>query len=1133
MIRYKNRAVQILFSGLILCISAAYAWSKNPDISLLWQTNQHTFLESAAIVGDIDSDGRDEIVITGREEMIALDKNGKEIWRWPTRRRFMTYPSILKRDGKPALIYAADDAGLLTCLSGQGKVVWQSELSAGTDWSATVIADLNADGKFEVIQTDWNGTVWILDALNGAVVSKGQLNGKPVSPAAGDIDGDGLSELVITTNTGDLYVLDATGKIQWQSKLGGSSETWSTSAPIIFSASDGKNYIVAASSDGMVYCFDGNGVIRWQQRVRGPVASTLSAADFDQNGQADIFLITQTGMVYRFDENGRSLWELDMQGRSLASGAIIDINNDNRLEYVLCTQRGHLMVLDQAAQVLFEHRFDNRTINVTPAFGNVSGSSNKLEMVITGGESGQTFCFETPAKKSTSAPWSQYRGTARNTGCWTGLSQTTERRMVPRQLAWNKLLAGRDIVFDIFNPKAGTSVLKAHAVCIKPDGAKLTAMTTVTGEKGRLNLPVDFNMPGNYRFSWMLVDTHDRVLFSDDREVVLEPFKNDRALLRETIDQTRQTADKVELILPLSAAALRLEAERLDLQTSLLRSMQDKLNMGDPLTVKNVITETAASVEHALRLSEINTVIDQAKQLGEGTSLIAFEGMHWENRRVDQQLPEQVSNPLQISYPVIPGEHQPVPLVLFNITDRILQVQVQTVVEQEDIKVKALQATPTISSLGEESWDALPAMGPAGMISIPPLSSREVWLDITLGNLPAGKYPLVTRFRAVNGAGVSDGSHAHAAAAPETTVEINLELLPFEMSPSGSFRLCTWSPSRGPELDDLLAHGNNVFLLPHGKPVYSASGEMPSVDFSPVEPILDGLKNHDVIYLIQGFPALKPETGSAAYKSDLKTYLDALVTYLAAQGIDTDHFALYPIDEPGGHGWPMVDQLVAFGKIVRSINPQLMIYQDGGGELPMFKAMAQCLDIWVPPIDWVPEEIPEMQVMRTTGKMLWSYNCSYSYSRPIGPNIKNINLIAEYRTAALFAFRHQTTGMGYWCYNAGRDNPWERITLEYNLVYPGADGPITSRRWEAVREGIEDYRILLALQAFAKTSPDKILKAKINNLVTNMLPDLVDPGFTTMKWGLGRDAIDLVCNEEKMNVFRKEMMNCVREIVNR
>ena len=58
-------------------------------LPLLWEVNLKSFLESAPTVADINGDGRDEIIVAGREEIITLNKNGKELWRWRTRGRFI------------------------------------------------------------------------------------------------------------------------------------------------------------------------------------------------------------------------------------------------------------------------------------------------------------------------------------------------------------------------------------------------------------------------------------------------------------------------------------------------------------------------------------------------------------------------------------------------------------------------------------------------------------------------------------------------------------------------------------------------------------------------------------------------------------------------------------------------------------------------------------------------------------------------------------------------------------------------------------------------------------------------------------------------------------------------------------
>ena len=1130
--RTFNLTVSITFVFLFIMILGQPSSSQNIKLKKEWTTNVKSFLESAPTVADIDNDGRDEVLVAGQEEMIALDKNGDVIWRWKTRRRFMTYPTVLKREKETALIYVADNSGQMTCLNGLGKVVWQADLNGNAEWSASVVADVDGNGLYEVIQTDITGTVWLFDALSGKVINQTKLDkGLPVSPAVGDINDDGNLEIVIATSNGVVSVLSSELKLLWKYKIGASSETWSTSAPVMFSASDGETYIVAVSSVGDVYCLNNIGKPVWKYPTNTPVASTVSVGDFDQNGVADIFLITQTGVIYRFDENGSKLWNIDMQGRGLASGAIVDINNDNKLEYIFSTQRGNMFVLDNNGDVIYNKQFDSRTINVTPAFGSVSSSSS-LDVVLTGGEAGLTYCLNTPAKANTVKHWTNYRGNINNTGTWFGLLSSDNLRMVPRNLAWDKVFIGEEIQFKIYNPKPAKSPLRAEAECIDPNGVKYTSLSSVYGKEGELLLPVDFVLPGDYRFRWKLINEKGKTLIENQKTISIQPFSNDQALVTQAISTLNSTIVEIEAILPLSANALRSTVSNLRVKASDLSSKQKSLPRSDGSEIQNTVKQTKElndSAEDALKICD---VIRNAKSLGSKTSIIAFEGSKWENRNVDKQLPSAANNPVQVRRTAVIGEHSPISVMLFNITDQLLNVRV--VYENSDsIQITPLRSINTISSLGEEAWDPMPELDESSIVTIPSLKSREVWLDLDLTNAKSGDYKIEVIFQSLNGAGIIEApTNPHGIPAPETVVEISLEVLPFEMAPSGDFRLCTWSPSEGPEVEGLLAHGNNVFLISNGKVEYNNNNEIVNIDYSDVDKIIDQFTKHDIFFLVHGWPNIKGEFGSESYTKDYQHYLADLVKHLSEKGIDLDHFALYSVDEPGGHGWDAVNKVIRVGEIAHEVNPKIMIYQDGGGELPMFEAMAKQLDVWVPPFEWLPLDKPEMDVMRNHGELLWSYNCTYTSARPVGANVKNINLFYEFRMAALLALRNGSTGIGFWVYKAGSENQWSRNKFEYSLVYPGKTKSVTSRRWEAVREGIEDYRILKALINYSnEKGVDSKLKAKIDHIINVSLPQLVDPSAEAVKYGQPRSIIDNLANEEKMNKFREEILSCIKDVI--
>lgn len=1117
----------------LLLWTSGFCGAAELKLAPLWTTNVQTFLESAPTVADLNGDGSCEVLIAGREELIALDRSGQPLWRWHTKGRFMTYPAVCTGSDHPAWIYAADTSGLLTCLDGSGKVVWQAQLKAGSSWSSAVVADLNRDGACELIQTDESGTVWAFEARTGKVLWQASLKGLPVSPAVGDVDGDGQEEIAVATNAGQLALLSSRGVLRWERTVSGPSETWATSAPVIFGASDGRGRIAVGANDSHVRCFDADGHEVWSRETRGSVASSLSVGDMDHDGHADLFAITQTGVIYRFGEDGRELWNIDMQGRTLAAGALLELENDGRLDFVVSTQSGRMMVFNDGGEKIFEHQFPCRTINMTPAFGDVTPQSAGLELVVTGGESGQVFCFGTPAAcdaPPSARPWISYRGDNHKSGAWLGLAQSREARMLPRDASWNHLASGDPIVFTIRVPETKDLPLKATATCVRPDGSRQSAMSPVYGAEGELTLPLDIVRPGRYGLSWSVTDSQGRKLAGGEHTLFLEPFANDRALVRRTLATLASVAERVAPTLPLAASALRREALALEQEAREVTPLQEAMPGVAGAAEQTTLRRSATLVRSARRAAGLAAAVDAARALGPGTSLLAFETTLWESGAIDAQLPPPAIGPLKIARRVVPGEHDPVSVKLLNVTDRELQVRVQVQTAAGGPRVVPLRSIAVPTKQGGVAWDPLVELDEAAVLSIPALATREVWLDARFDQVKPGEHQVVVHFQALNGAGVLEGpTSARDVPAPEAVAEIGYRVLPLVMAPEGVFRLCCWA-SYGPgTIADLLDHGNNVFCVPSSEAQYDAQGQLVGFDYTKMDALLAPLRGHDVVALVQGTFGLKPPVGSPPYAAELKRCLADLVDHLAQRGLDTDHFALYPYDEPGGAGWNAVNALAEFGQQVKAVAPQVKLYVDGGGELAMFQKLAPVIDIWCPGISMLAESSPEMELIRGTHRELWSYDCAYGYANAMRASLKDTNIVAEYRTAPLFALRWNATGIGFWCYNVGAD-AWQRMADDYPMVYPGLTKPVSSRRWEAVREGIEDFRILTALRQSEATLKDAALKNRLRHLFEVALPEFTDRSFQEMTVGLGRPAFAESKNDAVLAQFRQEMFDCLEAV---
>ena len=67
--------------------------------------------------------------------------------------------------------------------------------------------------------------------------------------------------------------------------------------------------------------------------------------------------------------------------------------------------------------------------------------------------------------------------------------------------------------------------------------------------------------------------------------------------------------------------------------------------------------------------------------------------------------------------------------------------------------------------------------------------------------------------------------------------------------------------------------------------------------------------------------------------------------------------------------------------------------------------------------------------------------------------------------AGFFFWKTGATGQYYWAYQSPRGNPYDDLDgIDWCAAYPGDDGPIPTIEWEALREGIDDFRYVYTLE---------------------------------------------------------------------
>jgi hypothetical protein len=360
-----------------------------------------------------------------------------------------------------------------------------------------------------------------------------------------------------------------------------------------------------------------------------------------------------------------------------------------------------------------------------------------------------------------------------------------------------------------------------------------------------------------------------------------------------------------------------------------------------------------------------------------------------------------------------------------------------------------------------------PAGHYAGSVDLGPLGSLPVALDVVGVPVSRDQYQVVGRLEPLSlAAGL--GTDENNAALKQGVYD---EVLPM-----------------------LREHGVSPSQVPYGRPRIEPTtwaADFADTPWNPTSTYIDRT-------LAMGFPRVEipflPSYGpieDRQYTQDTKrrTFAAGLAARFGAVAGRT--FAL-PVDEPSEKDGEYAVVKRASAQL-KSGSPALPVMVT---EAPSPKALAEmgsAVDIWAPPLWSFYQYRNAMEKVRAQGKGVWWYVYGSDTQR-FTPNFLIDKPTTEARVNGWLAAREGVQGMFYWSLNGWRpqkayQDPWQepwRLSHvkqadkcgaggrevggngEASLLYPGpnASNPAYgSLRLESLRDGIEDYSLLMALKA--------------------------------------------------------------------
>ncbi len=378
----KHSFYLIILASSLLFTSRAEA--QTPTIKWFYDVNDASFGQSAA--ADIDHDNKLELVFGCYRNdscVYALNaEDGSLLWKYNTHPAGYegcndVAPIIYDVDADDSLevVVPSSCNGVTFCFNGRsGAVKWQTD-TYGSD-SPPTIADIDNDGKPEILHGEFGGYVICINAENGSVkwnipvdvsTTSTRIN---TAPTIVDLDGDGNLDFVVASWKGDTNKVFAFRGYDHALLWTHAVRDWVYHGTAVADLDhDNKPELVIGDYSGKLFVLNGeNGSLAWSYTSPDGyyIGDPASIGDLDGDGSCEVVFSSWYRMI-ALRSDSTLFWEYDIPNYPSAfrGAALADVDNDSKPDVIFGTSDGMVIALKgTTGDTLW-------TVNLAAHYGNV------------------------------------------------------------------------------------------------------------------------------------------------------------------------------------------------------------------------------------------------------------------------------------------------------------------------------------------------------------------------------------------------------------------------------------------------------------------------------------------------------------------------------------------------------------------------------------------------------------------------------------------------------------------------------------------------------------------------------------------------------------------------------------------
>ena len=210
-------------------------------------------------------------------------------------------------------------------------------------WRSTALGDIDQDGLDDIVVASKTGKVYALDNEGNQIFEYENCMQQILTPIISDVNGDGVPEIISFGLDKNLLVLDNDGNL-----IDGYPIEFSHLCVADMASADlnqdGAYEVIIGSQNGCLYALDGNG-----ENIEGfPV--DLSSSIYAAPAVLDNYKIalgTDDSKLHIISNTGEILITKDLDSKIASSVILGDFDNDNELEIAFNTINGGIYIVDQ------------------------------------------------------------------------------------------------------------------------------------------------------------------------------------------------------------------------------------------------------------------------------------------------------------------------------------------------------------------------------------------------------------------------------------------------------------------------------------------------------------------------------------------------------------------------------------------------------------------------------------------------------------------------------------------------------------------------------------------------------------------------------------------------------------------